>query len=262
MVFKSLLRATVFASSLMMAGGVFVSPALSEVVYNRGNSADPESLDPHKTSTVYEAHILRDLFDGLVHAGRRTPKLIPGAAESWTISDDGLVYTFKLRADAVWSDGTPVTADDFVYAFRRLEDPATGAEYASMLYRREERRGGEHRQGEAGGTRREGRRSDDVRGDAEGADALFPRNADAPGDLSGQQGVDRQARRRLDQARQSGFERRLHAGRVRAQRPHQAGQESEVLRCGEREDRCRQLFPDRGPLDGDQALRGWRARLQ
>jgi len=133
MVLKSLLRATVFASSLMMAGGVFVSPALSEVVYNRGNSADPESLDPHKTSTVYEAHILRDLFEGLVMQDQNAD-LIPGAAESWTVSDDGLVYTFKLRADAVWSDGSTVTADDFVYAFRRLEDPATGAEYASMLY--------------------------------------------------------------------------------------------------------------------------------
>ncbi|MCX7306344.1 MAG: peptide ABC transporter substrate-binding protein [Hyphomicrobiales bacterium] len=133
MAFKSLLRATVFASSLIMAGGVFVSPALSETVFNRGNSADPESLDPHKTSTVYEAHILRDLYEGLVMQDQNA-ELIPGAAESWTISDDGLVYTFKLRADAVWSDGSPVTADDFVYAFRRLEDPATGAEYASMLY--------------------------------------------------------------------------------------------------------------------------------
>jgi len=133
MVLKSLLRATVFASSLIMAGGVFVSAAQAETVYNRGNSADPESLDPHKTSTVYEAHILRDLFEGLVMQDQNA-ELIPGAAESWTISDDGLVYTFKLRADAVWSDGSPVTADDFVYAFRRLEDPATGAEYASMLY--------------------------------------------------------------------------------------------------------------------------------
>ena len=60
--------------------------------------------------------------------------LIPGAAESWTVSDDGTVYTFKLRKDAVWSDGSPVTAEDFVYSFRRLEDPATAAEYASMLY--------------------------------------------------------------------------------------------------------------------------------
>ena len=64
----------------------------------------------------------------------RRPNLIPGAAESWTVSDDGTVYTFKLRQGAIWSDGSPVTADDFVYSFRRLEDPATAAEYASMLY--------------------------------------------------------------------------------------------------------------------------------
>ena len=105
----------------------------SEVVYNRGNSADPESLDPHKVETTYEAHILRDLFHGLVMQDQNA-ELIPGAAESWTVSDDGTVYTFKLRQGAVWSDGSPVTAEDFVYSFRRLEDPATAAAYASMLY--------------------------------------------------------------------------------------------------------------------------------
>lgn len=128
-----LLRATVFASSLLLAGGAFVAPALSETVFNRGNSADPESLDPHKTSTVYEAHILRDLFLGLVTEDQNS-ETIPGAAESWAVSDDGTVYTFKLRDGAVWSDGSPVTADDFVYSFQRLQDPATAAEYASMLY--------------------------------------------------------------------------------------------------------------------------------
>lgn len=130
---KNLLKATVFAVSLSVAGGAFIAPSLAETVYNRGNSADPESLDPHKTSTVYEAHILRDLFEGLVMQDQDA-EMIPGAAESWTVSDDGTIYTFKLRQDAVWSDGSPVTAEDFVYAFRRLEDPATAAEYASMLY--------------------------------------------------------------------------------------------------------------------------------
>ena len=143
---KKFLSATMLATSLVVAGGAFVTPAFAEVVYNRGNSADPESLDPHKTSTVYEAHILRDLFEGLVMQDAKA-ELIPGAAESWTVSDDGMVYTFKLRQGAIWSDGSPVTADDFVYSFRRLEDPATAAEYASMLYVGEERRGGEHRQG-------------------------------------------------------------------------------------------------------------------
>lgn len=130
---KKLLSATLLASSLLMAGGAFTVPAFAEVVFTRGNSADPESLDPHKTSTVYEANILRDLFEGLVMQDQDA-NMIPGAAESWTVSDDGTVYTFKLRQGATWSDGSPVTADDFVYSFRRLEDPATAAEYASMLY--------------------------------------------------------------------------------------------------------------------------------
>jgi oligopeptide transport system substrate-binding protein len=122
-----------FATTVALAAGTFHTPAFAEIVYNRGNSGEPESLDPHKTSTVYEAHVLRDLFEGLV-AQDKDAGLIPGVAESWTVSDDGMIYTFKLRKDAVWSDGSPVTADDFVYAFRRLEDPATGAQYSSMLY--------------------------------------------------------------------------------------------------------------------------------
>jgi oligopeptide transport system substrate-binding protein len=115
------------ALASLLAGSAF-----AEMVFNRGNSADPESLDPHKTSTVYEAHILRDLFLGLTTENAKA-ETIPGAAESWTISDDQKVYTFKLRADGKWSDGTPVTANDFVFSWRRLVDPATAAEYAYML---------------------------------------------------------------------------------------------------------------------------------
>ncbi|MBL8894740.1 MAG: peptide ABC transporter substrate-binding protein [Rhizobiales bacterium] len=106
--------------------------AFAEVVFNRGNSADPESLDPHKTSTVYEANILRDLFSGLTVQDAKA-EIIPGAAESWAVSPDGKTYTFKLRADGKWSDGSPVTADDYVFSWRRLVDPATAAEYAYML---------------------------------------------------------------------------------------------------------------------------------
>jgi oligopeptide transport system substrate-binding protein len=127
---RSLFRPLLLAAVALTLAG---APAAAQGTYNRGNSADPESLDPHKTSTIYEAHILRDLFEGLVMQDP-TSDLIPGAAESWTVSDDGTVYTFKLRPDAVWSNGDPVTAEDFVYSFRRLQDPATGAEYASMLY--------------------------------------------------------------------------------------------------------------------------------
>ncbi|HSI41821.1 MAG TPA: peptide ABC transporter substrate-binding protein [Xanthobacteraceae bacterium] len=128
-------------ASLLFAGPVLVGlgaalsapPAAAQMVYNRGNTADPESLDPHKTSTIYEAHILRDIFEGLVMQDAKSD-IMPGTAASWTVSPDGTVYTFKIRPDAVWSNGDPVTAEDFVYSFRRLLDPATGAEYASMLY--------------------------------------------------------------------------------------------------------------------------------
>ena len=104
---RSLLLATALVTVSSFGG-------FAEMVYNRGNSADPESLDPHKTSTVYEAHILRDLFQGLVMQDAKA-EVIPGAAESWTMSPDGKVYTFKLRQGATWSNGDPVTADDFVY---------------------------------------------------------------------------------------------------------------------------------------------------
>jgi oligopeptide transport system substrate-binding protein len=126
---KRNLRSLFFATALVAFTS---SAAFAEVVFNRGNSADPESLDPHKTSTVYEAHILRDLFLGLTAQDAKA-EVIPGAAESWTISDDKKVYTFKLRKDGKWSDGTPVTANDFVFSWRRLVDPATAAEYAYML---------------------------------------------------------------------------------------------------------------------------------
>ena len=124
--------------ALLLAGwgaailAITATGAFAEVVFNRGNSADPESLDPHKTSTVYEANILRDLFTGLMAQDAKA-NVIPGAAESYTMSPDGKVYTFKLRADGKWSDGTPVTANDFVYSWQRLVNKDTAAEYAYML---------------------------------------------------------------------------------------------------------------------------------
>ena len=123
--FKSLLAGS---TMLMMTA----SGALAETVLNRGNSADPESLDPHKTSTTYEANILRDLFMGLTTQDAKA-NVIPGAAESWAKSADGKTYTFKLRADGKWSDGSPLTAQDFVFSWQRLVNAATAAEYAYLL---------------------------------------------------------------------------------------------------------------------------------
>lgn len=109
------------------------SPAQAQITFNRGYDAEPETLDPHKTSTTSEAHLLRDLFEGLV-IHDQNGKLAPGAAESWTISADGRTYTFKLRANGQWSNGDPVRAQDFEFSLRRILNPATGAKYANVLY--------------------------------------------------------------------------------------------------------------------------------
>lgn len=113
--------------------GASLTQSTAETVYHRGNTGDPETLDQHKTSTIYERNILLDLYEGLVvHNG--AGEVSPGAAESWDVSDDGTIYTFKMRDGAVWSNGDPVTAGDFVYSLRRIMDPETGAKYANVLY--------------------------------------------------------------------------------------------------------------------------------
>ncbi len=108
--------------------------AHADVVLNRGNIAEPGTLDPQKYSTTYDNEISRDLFEGLVTVDANGAP-IPGAAESWTVSKDGSVYTFKLRPRLVWSDGKAITADDFVYGIRRGMDPATHSWFASLAYK-------------------------------------------------------------------------------------------------------------------------------
>lgn len=110
-----------------------MSAATAEVVYNRGNTAEPETLDTHKTSTVQEAHILRDLLEGLVTYNAKG-EAVPGQAEKWEVSDDGKIYRFTLRNGLKWSNGDPVKASDFVYSYRRIMNPETGAKYANILY--------------------------------------------------------------------------------------------------------------------------------
>ena len=107
--------------------------AQAQVIFHRGNDSDPETLDAHKTQTVTEAHLLRDLSEGLVIHNAKG-EVSPGVAESWEVRDDGKVYRFRLRANAKWSNGDPVTANDFVFSLRRIMNPATGAKYATILY--------------------------------------------------------------------------------------------------------------------------------
>jgi oligopeptide transport system substrate-binding protein len=106
--------------------------APGEVVYYRGNAAEPYSLDPHQASGTWENDIIGDMLIGLTtEAADGTP--LPGAALSWETSEDGLIWTFHLR-DHSWSDGVPVTAEDFVYGWRRILEPQTAAAYAYYLY--------------------------------------------------------------------------------------------------------------------------------
>jgi oligopeptide transport system substrate-binding protein len=104
-----------------------------ETVLNRGLGAEPESLDIHKTRTNQAGDVQRDLGEGLTgYAADGT--LILAAAERWELSEDGLQYTFWLRPEGRWSNGDKVTAQDFVYSFRRLVNPATAAFYAQQSF--------------------------------------------------------------------------------------------------------------------------------
>ncbi|HEY5238627.1 MAG TPA: peptide ABC transporter substrate-binding protein [Rhizomicrobium sp.] len=99
---------------------------------NRGNGLEPKSLDPHFIDGTWEANILGDLLIGLATEDA-AGKPIPGAALSWEMSPDGLTWTFHMRPH-LWSDGQPVTAADFVTAWRRLVDPKTPAPYAYNMW--------------------------------------------------------------------------------------------------------------------------------
>jgi oligopeptide transport system substrate-binding protein len=101
------------------------------VVLHRGNVAEPETLDPQRYQTSYTGYILDDLFMGLTTMDARGLP-IPGAAEKWTVTPDGSIYTFKLRPGLVWSDGMKMTADDFVFGIRRALDPKSAAPFANI----------------------------------------------------------------------------------------------------------------------------------
>ena len=107
-------------------------PVAAPVVLNRGNGPEPESLDPQRARTDSELTILRDLYEGLT-ALDADARPAPGAASSWSVSADGRLFTFKLREELRWSNGEPVTADDFVFALKRLVDPQTASQYAQVV---------------------------------------------------------------------------------------------------------------------------------
>ncbi len=92
------------------------------------------SRDPQGVSWLHDIRLVDCLYETLLKVELPSLKTGPGTAESWTVSDDGLVYTYKLRADAKWSNGDPVVAGDFIYAWRRILMPDSAGEYAELFY--------------------------------------------------------------------------------------------------------------------------------
>lgn len=120
-----------FAFVLFIMGCEKKSSKSSDSIFvNMG--AEPRTIDPTLNSQSAVSTYLFHAFEGLTKKDKNN-ELKPGMAENWNISDDGLTYTFHLRTNAKWSDGKPVTANDFVYAFKRAVDPKTAAEYAYMM---------------------------------------------------------------------------------------------------------------------------------
>jgi len=108
-----------------------------EQIFHLGNGTEPQDLDPHTVAGVPEHHIITALIEGLVVPEPHDPghvKVLPGVAETWDISPDKTTYTFHLRANSKWSNGDPVTAQDFVKTYQRILSPTLASEYAYMLF--------------------------------------------------------------------------------------------------------------------------------
>lgn len=118
----------------LLATGVAASPREEDRTVRVGNGDEPQGLDPHQVSGLPAARILETLFEGLVRMDPQSLEILPAAAIHWSVSDDGLVWTFRLHPEASWSDGRALTAEDFVFSFRRILNPNLGASYASNLF--------------------------------------------------------------------------------------------------------------------------------
>ena len=119
---KTIIKSTLLACLLFTSAN-----AMQELV--RGNGAEPATLDPTLGEGIPGSNIMRDLYETLMTEDKEG-NVILGQASSYTISDDKKVYTFKIRENAKWSNGDPVTAHDFEYSFKRGVDPKVAARYS------------------------------------------------------------------------------------------------------------------------------------
>jgi oligopeptide transport system substrate-binding protein len=120
--------------ALSVAGLTFTSSVEQAAEFRFINGTEPRTLDPHLLTGQPGGRVVRAIFEGLARLDARTLEPVPGAARSWEISADGRTYTFRIRPGVRWSDGRPLTAHDFAWSWRRLQDPALGAEYAYIIH--------------------------------------------------------------------------------------------------------------------------------
>ena len=130
-IFRSLLASVLLIG--VTACGKRETPGAAGIrdkILYRGNATEPESLDPYIVRGQVEWTIVGGLFEGLVTPDAATLEPRPGVAERWDISPDGLTYTFHLRSGSIWSNGSPVTAQDFYYGAKRMLAPRLGSAHA------------------------------------------------------------------------------------------------------------------------------------
>lgn len=129
----SLVVAATISSTLLVGCGDDKKEGKDKQVLTYNLAADSKTLDPALNTAIDGGTVLSNTFEGLCRTDEKD-KAIKGGAESWNVSEDGLTYTFNLRKDAKWSNGDKVTAQDYEYAWKRVLNPETGAEYAYQMY--------------------------------------------------------------------------------------------------------------------------------
>jgi len=122
------------ALSACTGGESNVSSGNRDGILHYGNGSEPQGLDPHVVTGVPENHLIRALFEGLAVKNPYTLEPEPGVAESWDISEDGRIITFHINSRAKWSNGDSMSAEDYVWSWRRALNPAMGNLYAYMLF--------------------------------------------------------------------------------------------------------------------------------
>lgn len=130
------MTAIVLAFALLLSVCAIQSFALAEDknVIRYSIADDPQQMDPSLNSYSRSSMVLQNLFQGLYKLGADGETFVPACAESYEVSDDGMTYTFHLRDGLLWSDGSPLTAQDFEYAWKRVADPEVASGAASDMW--------------------------------------------------------------------------------------------------------------------------------